>query len=138
MKSIYKQYISDIKILFPSWGRDERNYISKFKQNLLDDSNDESIISKEDLYGRYGSPKDVVNSYYENIDIDNTIKRIRISKYIKYFIVTLILCALICASAFALNMYHSYKVFERQEAVLTEEVVEEYDGEIIDGKNNIE
>lgn len=134
MKNIYKQYISDIKTLFPSWRKDERNYVSKFKQNLLDNIDEESVISKEDLYRKFGRPKEVVDSYYENIDIDATIKQIKTSKYIRYFIFIIILCALICTSAFAFNMYQSYKMFEREEAVFVEEEIDDYNENVTDGE----
>lgn len=138
MNKTCKTYLSEVKALFPIWGKDERTYISKFKETLLDCIGDEAAITKEDLYRELGFPKDVVDSYYLNADIGDIIKRIRISRYIRNSIFIILFCAIIFSFAVTFNMYKSYKMFDRMEAVITEDVVEDYTEEVIDGEMIIE
>lgn len=110
MNKLCKKYLRMIKSLFPIHGKDERNYIKKFKDNL-ESGYDESMTTLEDLYNEFGTPEEVINSYYMNVDTEQIVKRIRISKCIKFLSIFLVLviCAYITMQAYI--TYKTYKVF---------------------------
>ena len=116
MNRLCKQYISQVKLLLPTIGKSERNYLATLTSNLEDFCEDTSPQTMDDLYKEFGSPVDTVNSYISTLPTETLIKRIRTSKYIRCLIVTLIIMIACIISIFAITYYQSFQVF-KQEAV---------------------
>ena len=116
MNRLCKQYISQVKLLLPTIGKSERNYLATLTSNLEDFCKDTSPQTMDDLYKEFGSPVDTVNSYISTLPTETLIKRIRTSKYIRCLIVTLIIMFACIISIFAITYYQSFQVF-KQEAV---------------------
>ena len=116
MNRLCKQYISQVKLLLPTIGKSERNYLATLTSNLEDFCEDTSPQSMDDLYKEFGSPVDTVNSYISTLPTETLIKRIRTSKYIRCLIVALIIMFACITSIFAITYYQSFQVF-KQEAV---------------------
>lgn len=124
MNKICKKYISEVKAFFPIMGKDERKYVNKLRLNIENYCEEADITSKQELYENYGKPHDVVNDYYSSVDTNNIIKKIRISKYIKVFIIAILALAVIATSTYCIIHYYEYQLLARQEAVIAEEVIE--------------
>ena len=116
MNRLCKQYISQVKLLLPTIGKSEKNYLTTLTGNLEDFCEDTSPQTMDDLYKEFGSPVDTVNSYISTLPTETLIKRIRTSKYIRCLIVTLIIMFACIISIFAITYYQSFQVF-KQEAV---------------------
>ena len=116
MNRLCKQYISQVKLLLPTIGKSEINYLTTLTSNLEDFCEDTSPQTMDDLYKEFGSPVDTVNSYISTLPTETLIKRIRTSKYIRCLIVTLIIMFACIISIFAITYYQSFQVF-KQEAV---------------------
>ena len=116
MNRLCKQYISQVKLLLPTIGKSERNYLATLTSNLEDFCEDTSPQTMDDLYKEFGSPVDTVNSYISTLPTETLIKRIRTSKYIRCLIVALIIMFACITSIFAITYYQSFQVF-KQEAV---------------------
>lgn len=116
MNRLCKQYISQVKLLLPTIGKSEKNYLTTLTSNLEDFCKDTSPQTMDDLYKEFGSPVDTVNSYISTLPTETLIKRIRTSKYIRCLIVTLIIMFACIISIFAITYYQSFQVF-KQEAV---------------------
>lgn len=116
MNRLCKQYISQVKLLLPTIGKSEKNYLTTLTSNLEDFCEDTSPQTMDDLYKEFGSPVDTVNSYISTLPTETLIKRIRTSKYIRYLIVALIIMFACITSIFAITYYQSFQVF-KQEAV---------------------
>mgnify|MGYP004683511703 CR=1 FL=1 len=116
MNRLCKQYISQVKLLLPTIGKSEKNYLTTLTSNLEDFCEDTSPQTMDDLYKEFGSPVDTVNSYISTLPTETLIKRIRTSKYIRCLIVTLIIMFACIISIFAITYYQSFQVF-KQEAV---------------------
>lgn len=116
MNRLCKQYISQVKLLLPTIGKSEKNYLVTLTSNLEDFCEDTSSQTMDDLYKEFGSPVDTVNSYISTLPTETLIKRIRTSKYIRCLIVTLIIMFACIISIFAITYYQSFQVF-KQEAV---------------------
>ena len=116
MNRLCKQYISQVKLLLPTIGKSEKNYLTTLTSNLEDFCEDTAPQTMDDLYKEFGSPVDTVNSYISTLPTETLIKRIRTSKYIRCLIVTLIIMFACIISIFAITYYQSFQVF-KQEAV---------------------
>ena len=116
MNRLCKQYISQVKLLLPTIGKSEKNYLTTLTSNLEDFCEDTSPQTMDDLYKEFGSPVDTVNSYISTLPAETLIKRIRTSKYIRCLIVALIIMFACITSIFAITYYQSFQVF-KQEAV---------------------
>ena len=119
MNRLCKQYISQVKLLLPTIGKSEKNYLTTLTSNLEDFCEDTSPQTMDDLYKEFGSPVDTVdtvNSYISTLPTETLIKRIRTSKYIRCLIVALIIMFACITSIFAITFYQSFQVF-KQEAV---------------------
>ena len=116
MNHLCKQYISQVKLLLPTIGKSEKNYLVTLTSNLEDFCEDTSPQTMDDLYKEFGSPVDTVNSYISTLPTETLIKRIRTSKYIRCLIVALIIMFACITSIFAITYYQSFQVF-KQEAV---------------------
>ena len=82
MNNLCKQYIKNAKTLFPIIGKTEKEYLKKLELNVQDYCEESSVSSIEELYRDFGSPSEVVNSYFSSVDLDYLLKRISISKKI--------------------------------------------------------
>ena len=80
-------------------------------------------ISKEDLYENYGTPFNVVESYFSVTGISYVSKKLKISKYIKILISVIIAIALILSSLYAYILWEEHEAVMRQEMVGVETVI---------------
>ena len=46
-KKYIRKYMKDIRTLFPTMGKDERDYLKGFKENVLDYVQENNVKSKE-------------------------------------------------------------------------------------------
>ena len=75
-KSI-KKYIKQCKYLFASYGKSEKEYISKLIDNIDDGSHD---MTYDEVVERLGTPKEVIISYYEQEDMDRLIEKAKVRR----------------------------------------------------------
>lgn len=114
MDSLAKQYIKNAKALFPLMGKDEKQYFKKLQINIEDYCEAKSVSSIEELYNDFGSPTDVLNSYFSNVELNYILKRINISKRIKAALIIIVTFAFISVSSFGLYLYHAYNLMQEQ------------------------
>lgn len=124
MNKLCKIYIRKIKALFPIMGKSERNFIKTIKINVNDFLADTPDCNLEDLYKEFGTPEDVINSYYTSVNTDRIIKRIKISKYVKILISIFILCLLALTSLRFYILYEEHQVFMQEQVFFEETVIE--------------
>ena len=124
MNKLCKTYIRRVKTLFPLMGKSERKYIKILKTNINDYLVDTPNSNINDLYKEFGSPKDIMNSYYSTIDIDNVIKKIRISKYVKTLIILLAMCLLSVTVLRFYIQYEGHQVFMKEQIHSEETIIE--------------
>lgn len=124
MSKIYKKYISNVSTFFPIKGKAERKYLRDLKVNVYDYCMEQDVVSMDTLYEEFGTPFEVANSFFSNADTNYIIKRIRISKFIKSFLVGILLIALVTAITFCTYLKTVERVIEEQKGVLFETVIE--------------
>lgn len=124
MNNICKQYIKNVKAFFPAFGKNEKRYLKNFKLNVEEYFEENPICSLEELYQNFGSPSEVINTYYAHVDINYILKQIKRTKAIKAFILSLIIFALISVSVYCISLYSEYETFKNQEIFFEETFIE--------------
>lgn len=124
MDKICRQYISNVRSLFPIMGKAEKRYIRSLAVDVNDYCSEENIVTIGTLYERYGSPSDIVNTYYSISNTEKLIKQIKTCKWIKRTILLLLLIATTSVTIWCAYTYDTWQSFKREEAVFTETVIE--------------
>lgn len=142
MNKVCKEYISDAKKFFPIMGKDERNFLRGLSRQLEEFCEEKNITSKQELFEQYRQPYNVANDYYESVDTEKIIKKIKFSKYVKVFVAVLIAAILIVSSVYITFTAHQQIQFDREEMIGNSQVVKSdtYDEEhnIVKSDNFIE
>lgn len=117
MNKLCKEYVSEIKALFPIRRKPERDYIKKIMADVENYCEEAEVTTKEELYENYGKPNDVVNSYLDSVDTEYIAKQITITRFIKTAVAVLLVLATVTTSIFCITVYSEYQHFKRQEVV---------------------
>lgn len=104
MNKICKRYTSEIKALFPIFGKNERVYFSKLKTDVNNFCNEGGVSTMEELYTHYGMPIEVVRNYYSFFGMDNMIKRIRLRNHINSAVIIALLIFLILIAMYCVKL----------------------------------
>ena len=75
MNTYTKQYIREVKAMFPSKGKNERKYIKKLAITVDEFCEEESVKNKLMIYEKYGKPIDIVYDYYSALDTEAIVKK---------------------------------------------------------------
>ncbi|MBR3988514.1 MAG: hypothetical protein IKK10_04345 [Clostridia bacterium] len=126
MNRICKEYMIEVKALFPIKRKPEREYIRKIASDIEGFCEDAKVTNKEELYEKYGNPSDVVNSYLRCVDIEYISKQIRTTRIVKTVLSVLLVLATIATSAFCVYLYSEYYSRKKQEVVVSNDIVGEY------------
>lgn len=122
-----KKYFKDINKLFPVHSYKEKKYLKDLKEQIDEyDSN-----SYQELEELFGTPIDVVIAYYESIDTEYILKKIKLKRIIT---TVCILILLFVASASCYEIYvvnQAKKKFDEMWPIHYEEEITE-DKEIIE------
>lgn len=115
MNKICKEYISEIKALFPIKRKQEREYINKLVSDIEGFCEEANVTTKKDLYTEYGQPNDIVNNYLSTINIAHMVKQIKTARYVKILIIAMLVMATIATSALCITLYSEYQIFKDKE-----------------------
>lgn len=125
MNKLCKEYISEIKALFPIKRKEERDYIKKIIADVEDYCEEANVTTKQELYENYGKPNDVVNNYFSTVDTEYIAKQIRVTGFIKTAVAVLLVLATVATSALCLHFYNVKQKMLREEVVGVETIINE-------------
>ena len=108
-KKYIRKYMKDIRTLFPTMGKDERDYLKGFKENVLDYVQENNVKSKEELFEEFGNPKEVVTEYLNRVDTEYLIKKIKRTTIIKRGILIIVMMFMGVKLYRATLIYKDYK-----------------------------
>ena len=111
MKTLCRQYISDVKSLFPIVGKEERIFLAKLKKTIENYCDEEEFTSITELYDSFGQPNEIVNSYYSDVDTQYVIRKIKTAKAVKFTIMAFLLAYLISVIIYGIKTYTQYEKF---------------------------
>lgn len=120
MSKISKEYVSDVKHLFPIMSKNERKYLKKLRSNVEDFCEENNIETKAEIYEKFDTPNNIVKEYFLTADMESFIKKIRVSKYIKFAISTIIAVLVLSIAINGYFLYEEKLMMERQNRVFEE------------------
>lgn len=116
-----KKYYKDVENLFPIHSKKERKYLHLMKEQIEEYEND----SYEELVEQFGTPIEVVKSYYDTIESSYLLKRMAIKRIVN---LTCVFVLIIVAIYFGYRTYVLDKAYEDFRSGIPtdyEEVIEE-------------
>lgn len=106
--SYYSKFYKETKSLFPFFGKSEKAYLRQYQSEIDTYLEEFPDSSYNDMKERIGSPKDVIFSYYDNIENDDLMNKIRISKYFKRVLLIILGIFILYFSIQFACLYKSY------------------------------
>ncbi len=122
MNKVCKEYIKEIKAIFPYKGKKERAYIKNLYNDIENFCEDANPTTKEEFYENYGKPNEVVNEYLSAVGTEYIVKKIRIANYIKALIVIIMAGFIVTSTIIAINSMREYEIFKQEQMVYADEV----------------
>lgn len=123
MDKLSKQYVKNVKSFFPIYGKGEKKYLENLEINILDFCEEASISDLDELYEKFGTPSEVVNTYYVSMDTNYILKQISRTKLLRVLVVAFISSILIAVSAYCTLLYAQFQVFENEQVHFTETII---------------
>ena len=120
MNKEIKRYLKEIKNLLPVYGKKEKAFVMMIKTSILETYGTESTVGYDMICSEFGSPKEIVISYFAEVDDDELYKRVRFSKMIKIAAIFIVLIVAATAVFKSILLYDSYK--KSVDAIITQEV----------------
>ncbi len=117
MDKLCKQYINNIKSLFPIMGKSEKKYIQQLIPEITDYIETQNITAIEALYHEFGTPHDIVSNYFSLTDMDVLVNKIYFSKWLKRGIIICASIVLIIFFIWGFTTFHAYDIFLREQAL---------------------
>lgn len=114
-----KKYLRNCRRLFPIYGSYERQFMKKLKaqiENYLEDTTDASY---DDIVAQFGSPTEVVISYYENVDEDALLKKANFVKQLRFFFIGLLVILIVFFTYRGVVIHRAFS--ELQDSVIIHE-----------------
>jgi len=112
MNNISKQYMKQVKTLFPVMGKQEKNYMEGLSRQVEDICDENEIDSLERLYQVFDKPEDIVHEYFSRMDTDEVVQRIRKTRLFKVMVTWVVIAALAASTYYATSTALYYKAYQ--------------------------
>lgn len=115
-----KRYLKEIKNLLPVYGRKEKAFVMMIKTSILEAYGTESTVGYDMICSEFGSPKEIVISYFAEVDDDELYKRVRFSKTIRTAAICIVAIVVAVAVFKSTLLYINH--LKSVDAIITQEV----------------
>lgn len=126
-----KKYFKDIKKLFPIHGKREKSFLKELQIQINEYEEDNQDCTYQQLSREFGTPIDVMKSYYDTIDSPYILKRLKFKRVIIITCVAIILCSLIL-TLWKIHIYNVEHERFMHETFYWEERIEEIEDKVIE------
>ena len=126
--TIANKYIQQCKSLFPVYGKLERTFLNRLKVQVNEHLDLFPDLSYEKLVEQFGTPKEVVMEYYDNIEDDYLLSKIDLAKKVKKFLLFIAILFLIYF------FYQSYTTYQALNLIKDQQIIYEKQGTIEETK----
>ncbi|MBC5742825.1 hypothetical protein FMM74_004350 [Lachnospiraceae bacterium MD308] len=116
-----KKYLKNCKCLFPVYGKHERQYIKHLECHIQEYLAEHDNCTYDDLVTEFGSPSEIVGSYYRSTDNNSLIKKINFVRYARLFMVIVVSAVLLFLGYKSYALYQEY-LMEKDASTLYEEI----------------
>lgn len=117
------KYLKDVKSLLPVFQKEEKLFFERFKQTIEKETN-QSTMTYQDCIEKFGEPKDVIINYYDEMDSEKLLKRIRNQYLIKRIIYILIFSIMFVSFVACGLLYKSYLEVKEIHVTESETIIE--------------
>ena len=115
--TIANKYIQQCKSLFPVYGKLERTFLNRLKVQVNEHLDLFPDISYNELVKQFGSPREVVMEYYDNIEDDYLLSKIDLAKKVKKFLLFIAILFLVYFFYQTYTTYHALKLIKDQQII---------------------
>lgn len=120
-----KRYLKDIWILFPLHSKKEKEYL-KFLRKRIEQYEGECLESDySNLSKAFGSPQEIISSFYEEVEIDYILKKMKIRSYIKKIFICFNVILILSIIWLMSLMYMNYLDTQQDIIKYEEEIIKE-------------
>lgn len=126
--TIAHKYIQQCKSLFPVYGKLERTFLNRLKVQVNEHLDLFPDISYDELVKQFGSPREVVMEYYNNIEDDYLLSKIDLAKKVKKFLLFIAVLFLVYF------FYQSYTTYQALNLIKDQQIIYEKQGTIEETK----
>lgn len=121
MTKASKRYYSDIKTLIPSKGKYERDLLKNIKSRIIELEDSHENITYSSLEEILGSPTELLNDYYTNVDTEYLLKRLHTTKIVRGVVFIILILAI---SAFTVkSCLDIMSYYEGKQAYINREII---------------
>lgn len=117
--TIANKYIQQCKSLFPVYGKLERTFLNRLKVQVNEHLDLFPDISYNELVKQFGSPREVVMEYYDNIEDDYLLSKIDLAKKVKKFLLFIAILFLVYF------FYQSYTTYQALNLIKDQQIIYE-------------
>ncbi len=116
-----KKYLRNVRSSFPVFRKNERQFFDEFKLTVDEYKALYPECSMDDLNKKFGTPKEIVIDYFNNMDSEKYLSTMRKSLYIKISIVTTLVLFIIFFFLQTYLLFQARNNFEKS-MIKTEEI----------------
>lgn len=118
-----KRYYKEIKTIIPSRGNYEKRLLKDYKNRILELNGTQLDLSYDDLQQELGNPIEIINEYYESVDTQYLMKRLRTTKILRRCIYCILVLALVSFSVSVgvnIKLYHDihHTIIKRERTII--------------------
>lgn len=121
-----KNYLKNCKNLFPIYSKYERQFIQRLKSQIEEYQLEIPNATCEDLIKQFGSPTEVIVSYYDNVDINYLLKKTNLVKHIRIYLAIFISLLILFFSYKSYVIYQSFEALKDSVIIYEETNIEDY------------
>ena len=125
-QSACKQYLKEVKSIFPLWSKEERNFFLHFSSQVKDfeEHTDAKEITTALLYEEIGRPDEVLASYLSQADISYLSRKIRSTRFLKATACVIALCIVVTCVIWSYIIIQEYRNFDEHTIYYEETIIE--------------
>jgi hypothetical protein len=116
---ITKKYLKNCRQLFPIYGKYEKQFLKRLQKQVDEYLHEFSDSTYENLCDEFGSPKDIVISYYDTVETNYLLKKTNLIKNIRIFLFGLLFIICLFLGYRTYIIYQAY--LDSQDTVIIHE-----------------
>ena len=122
-----KKYFKNCKRLFPVYGSSERQYLARLRNHVLEYQADHESCTYEDIVAEFGSPTEIVGSYYRSMDDNYLLKKANFVTHFRILIAVIVGIIILFLGYKSFTLYQTYLETRDTSTLYEETIIEEYE-----------
>lgn len=123
---VARKYYRHVRFYFPLHNKQEKRFLQFFKKKLLTYEKNNPQAEEQNYINDFGSPETIAASFYEHIDDQFMLSRMKSRKIIHYSCMILVFSIVISLIYVTYTTYELYHTFEESYPYYYETTIYEY------------